>query len=56
MPSGTGIASREQHETHYYQPGFLFIPFAIYTRKDVVKPKRGFFPSNVNVIVSTIDR
>ena len=31
-------------ETHYYQPGFLFIPFGIYSKKDVIKPKRDFFP------------
>jgi sulfide:quinone oxidoreductase len=46
----------DQHETHYYQPGFLFIPFGIYTRRDVVKPKRDFFPPGVDVIASAIDR
>lgn len=46
----------DQYETHYYQPGFLFIPFGIYTRKDVVKPKRDFFPQSVNVITSEIDK
>jgi sulfide:quinone oxidoreductase len=30
----------DQQETHFYQPGFLFIPFGIYERRDVVKPKR----------------
>jgi len=24
----------DQDEKHYYQPGFLFIPFGIYTKKD----------------------
>ena len=46
----------DQFETHYYQPGFLFIPFGIYSKKDVVKPKRDFFPSGVNVIMSEIDK
>jgi sulfide:quinone oxidoreductase len=45
----------DQFETHYYQPGFLFIPFGIYTKKDVVKPKRDFFPSGTNVIMSEIE-
>ena len=27
----------DQHKTHYYQPGFLFIPFGIYNKKDVIK-------------------
>jgi sulfide:quinone oxidoreductase len=46
----------DQHETHYYQPGFLFIPFGIYNRHDVMKPKRDFFPSGVEVIMSEIER
>jgi len=46
----------DKDETHYYQPGFLFIPFEIYTRRDVIKPKRDFFPPGVEVIMSEIDR
>ncbi|MFC1564378.1 NAD(P)/FAD-dependent oxidoreductase [candidate division KSB1 bacterium] len=45
----------DQHETHYYQPGFLFIPFGIYNKKDVIKPKRDFFPPGTDAIVSKID-
>ncbi|MFC1492612.1 NAD(P)/FAD-dependent oxidoreductase [candidate division KSB1 bacterium] len=45
----------DQHETHYYQPGFLFIPFGIYDKKDVIKPKRDFFPPGTDVVVSKID-
>ncbi len=44
----------DQHETHYYQPGFLFIPFGIYGPNDVVKPKRDFIPAGVEMIVSEI--
>ncbi len=46
----------DKDETHYYQPGFLFIPFEIYSRRDVIKPKRDFFPPGVDVIMSEIDR
>lgn len=46
----------DQHKTHYYQPGFLFIPFGIYNKQDVIKPKYDFFPSGVNVIFNEIDR
>jgi sulfide:quinone oxidoreductase len=46
----------DQYETHYYQPGFLFIPFGIYNKNDVIKPKRDFFPSGVNVILDSIDK
>ena len=45
----------DQDETHYYQPGFLFIPFGIYGRNDVIKPKRDYIPSGVNMITSEIE-
>ncbi|MFH0755931.1 MAG: FAD/NAD(P)-binding oxidoreductase [Bacteroidota bacterium] len=46
----------DQHKIHYYQPGFLFIPFGIYNKSDVIKPKGDFFPSGVKVIYQEIDR
>jgi sulfide:quinone oxidoreductase len=46
----------DQNKTHYYQPGFLFIPFGMYTRNDVIKPKNDFFPVGVNVIYSEIKK
>ncbi len=46
----------DQYKTHYYQPGFLFIPFGIYNERDVIKPKNDFFPVGVNVIFSEIDK
>jgi len=45
----------DQDEIHYYQPGFLFIPFGIYTTDDVVKPTRNFVPDGVSLILSEID-
>ncbi len=42
--------------THYYQPGFLFIPFGTYEPGDVVKTKREFIPKGVNYIVGSIDK
>ncbi len=46
----------DQFKTHYYQPGFLFIPFGIYNKQDVIKPKSDFIPAGVNMIYSGIDR
>ncbi|WP_163322307.1 type III sulfide quinone reductase, selenoprotein subtype [Draconibacterium mangrovi] len=46
----------DQFKTHYYQPGFLFIPFGIYQKEDVIKPKADFIPAGVNMIYSSIDR
>jgi len=45
----------DKDENHYYQPGFLFIPFGIYSPTDVVKPKRNFLPPQVEVIFSGIE-
>lgn len=46
----------DEDKNHYYQPGFLFIPFGIYTKQDVVKPKADFIPSGVKLIFNKIDR
>ncbi|HEX9118414.1 MAG TPA: FAD/NAD(P)-binding oxidoreductase [Anaerolineae bacterium] len=45
----------DQDPVHYYQPGFLFIPFGEYTAKDVIKQKREFVPPNIKLIMATID-
>jgi sulfide:quinone oxidoreductase len=41
---------------HYYQPGFLFIPFGIYKPEEVVRPKKDFLPACANFIVSEIKK
>jgi sulfide:quinone oxidoreductase len=43
-------------EEHYYQPGFLFIPFGIYKMRDVVKSRRQYVPGRIKFILSGIDR
>lgn len=45
----------DKDETHYYQPGFLFLPFDMYKPQDVYKPKKQFIPSNVEFIISDIE-
>ncbi|MEW6027875.1 MAG: type III sulfide quinone reductase, selenoprotein subtype [Chloroflexota bacterium] len=45
----------DKDENHYYQPGFLFIPFGIYSPSDVVKPKRNFLPPTVEVVFGEIE-
>ncbi|MCX6252749.1 MAG: FAD/NAD(P)-binding oxidoreductase [Bacteroidetes bacterium] len=46
----------DQSKTHYYQPGFLFIPFGMYTKEDVIKPKMNFLPGGVHVIFEQIEK
>ena len=45
----------DQHKSHYYQPGFLFVPFDYYQKKDIVKPKAGFIPKSVEYIQEAIE-
>jgi len=45
----------DRDQTHYYQPGLLFIPFGIYSSRDVQKPKRDFIPNGVELILSGIE-
>ena len=54
-PQEWRIVVVDKDENHYYQPGFLFIPFGIYSPSDVVKPKRNFLPPTVEVIFGEIE-
>lgn len=44
----------DKDEVHYYQPGFLFIPFGIYKPADVVRNKSEFFPKDTNFILDEV--
>jgi sulfide:quinone oxidoreductase len=46
----------DQQKTHYYQPGYLFIPFGIYQPEDVVKPIEKFIPKQANYIQQSIQK
>ncbi len=55
-PKEWSITTVDQRKTHYYQPGFLFLPFDIYRPKQLRKPIRKFIPSGVEFIRQPIDR
>ena len=46
----------DQYTTHYYQPGFLFLPFGIYNEADVKKKGEKYIPKGVNYKVQKIDQ
>ena len=46
----------DQYKTHYYQPGFLFLPFDIYKEQDVKKEGKKFIPKGVNYIQKKIEK
>ncbi|MDO8542134.1 MAG: FAD/NAD(P)-binding oxidoreductase [Opitutaceae bacterium] len=45
----------DRDETHHYQPGYLFIPFGIYTPGDIVKPRRDYLPRGIDVVISGLE-
>jgi len=42
-------------DKHYYQPGFLFVPFGTYRLDQIVKPRQRFIPGRVNLIIAGIE-
>jgi len=46
----------EKEMNHYYQPGFLFIPFGYYQTKDILKPTQKFLPEGVEIVKGKIEK
>lgn len=46
----------DKDPVHYYQPGFLFLPFGIYRESDVVRPKRRLLPKGVELVEEAAER
>ena len=46
----------DQEKTHYYQPGFLFMPFGTYTEDQVVKPMNDLIPKGVEYVNEGINK
>ncbi len=45
----------DQDPMHYYQAGYIFIPFGINSKKDLVRPKRNFIPPQAKLIQASIE-
>lgn len=45
----------DEREEHYYQPGYLFLPFDIYEPEDIVKPIDKFIPKGVRLLTDKIE-
>lgn len=46
----------DEREEHHYQPGYLFLPFDMYTPDDIIKPIKDFIPEGVLLITKSIDK
>lgn len=49
------ITILDKDENHYYQPGYLFIPFGIYTKKDVIRKGAKYIPAGVEYLLAEAD-
>jgi len=43
-------------DTHYYQPGFLFLPFGAYRPEQVVRPRRQSIKAGIELVTAEVDR
>lgn len=50
------ISIIDEKEEHHYQPGYLFLPFDIYTPEDIIKSIEEFIPKHANLVKGKIDK
>jgi sulfide:quinone oxidoreductase len=43
-------------DRHFYQPGYLFVPFGTYTPDQVVRSRRRYIPEGVELVYGEVDR
>jgi sulfide:quinone oxidoreductase len=46
----------DQNDSHHYQPGYLLVPFGVYSPDEIVKPRHDFIPDGVDLVLGEIDR
>ena len=50
------ITAADRSEDHYYQPGFLFLPFGMIEESAIVKKTRDLLPKDVEFIAAAVER
>lgn len=50
------ISIIDEKEEHHYQPGYLFLPFDIYTPDDIIKSIEEFIPKQASLVKGKIDK
>ena len=46
----------DHSDRHFYQPGYLFLPFGGYRPEEIVKPAKKFVPDGVDFVHGEVDR
>ena len=54
-PDDWSITVVDRDDRHIYQPGLLFIPFGMYTERDLYKPRSRFIPPGVTLTFGELD-
>jgi sulfide:quinone oxidoreductase len=54
-PSDWEVTVVDREVRHFYQPGFLFIPFGVYKSEDVVRPKRRTLHNGIKIVFADIE-
>ena len=50
------ITIMDERKNHYYQPGFLFLPFDFYSPEELVQPIEKYIPGHVNFVNDKIEK
>lgn len=50
------ITAVDRSEDHYYQPGFLFLPFGMIDESAIVKKTRDLLPRDVDFVAAPVER
>ena len=50
------ISVVDQSDRHFYQPGYLFVPFGVYSPEQIVKPRKRFIPGGVDLVYGEVER
>lgn len=43
-------------DEHHYQPGYLFLPFGIYSPDQIVRSRHSFLPDGVELVLAAVER
>ena len=50
------ISVVDQSDRHFYQPGYLFVPFGGYLPEEIAKPRQRFIPEGVDLVRGEVER
>lgn len=55
-PAELHITVVDRDDEHHYQPGYLFLPFGIYTEDKIIRSRHHFFRDGIDLVLAEIDR